>query len=851
MELRIPELSLVLLIGASGAGKSSFARRVFKPTEVVSSDYCRALISDDENNMETTDEAFELAEYIVRKRLKNGMLTVLDATNVQPAYRKRWVQMAREYHALPVAIVLDMPEKLCIERTRQRTDRNLSARVINTHVRQLHQSMRKLKEEGFRHIHTLRTEEEVNNITGVQRDALYNNKKHVTGPFDIIGDIHGCYEELCLLLDQLGYSVEKTDTGYGVQVTPPVGRTAVFLGDLVDRGPDSPSVLRLVMSMVKAGNAWCVPGNHDAKLLKYLLGKNVQLKHGLEKTVEQIKNEPADFIEDLKNFLDKLVSHYVFDGGRLVVAHAGLKEEMQGRGSGAVRSFCMYGETTGETDEFGLPVRYNWALEYKGKAMVVYGHTPVPEPDWLNRTIDIDTGCVFGGKLTALRYPERELVDVPALQQYCVPSKPLFIEPVRKETAEGGNAIDIEDVTGKQVIHTRYAGNVVIRAEQTAPALELMSRFSINPEWLIYLPPTMSPAETSPLHGILEHPAEAFAYYTKQGVTQVVCEEKHMGSRAVVIVCKDETVARKKFGSTTRGLGVCYTRTGRSYFNNEAIEAAFIERVNIALTNTDFWNRFETNWVCLDAELMPWSDKALSLIKDQYASVGTAALHTLEETLSVMQKASANLPQLNPMVERYTTRSKMVQDYTAAYRQYCREVNSLDDYKLAPFHILATEGKTYFDKSHEWHMQQIATICAADEKMLLATPYRVVDLNSNGQMEDAIAWWNNLTANGGEGIVVKPYQFVVKGKAGLVQPAIKIRGREYLRIIYGPEYTAPENMERLKKRGVSAKRTLAAKEFALGAEALEKFVANEPLRTVHQCVFAILALETEAIDPRL
>lgn len=847
MELNIPELSLVLLIGASGSGKSSFAAKHFKGTEVISSDYCRALVSDDENNVAATDDAFEVAEYIVRKRLKNGLLTVLDATNVQPAYRQRWVKLAREYHVLPVAIVLDMPEKVCLERSRNRTDRDMSLRVINTHIRQLHQGMRKLKDEGFRHIHILRNEDDVNNAS-IKRNLLYNNKKDVRGPFDIIGDVHGCYNELVMLLNELGYEVKPSDNAYGVEVIPPVGRTAVFVGDLVDRGPKSPAVLRLVMSMVKSKAAWCVPGNHDSKLLKYLNGKNVQLKHGLEKTVEQLQGESVEFIEELKKFLDGLVSHYVFDDGKLVVAHAGLREEMQGRGSGAVRSFCMYGETTGETDEFGLPVRYNWALEYKGKAMVVYGHTPVVEPEWINRTIDIDTGCVFGGKLSALRYPERELVSVNALEQYAVPSRPLT--PVAATPLDDIGAIDIEDVTGKLVVPTQYAGTVIVHENQTAPALEVMSRFAIDPRWLIYLPPTMSPVETSSMPEYLERPEEAFAYYAKNGITKVVCEEKHMGSRAVVVVCKDEASALKKFGAKDMK-GVCYTRTGRSYFTDAALEAAFIDRVNTALTKADFWQKHNTTWVCLDCELMPWSAKALSLIKDQYASVGAAASHALDETIAALQMADSSNAAIQTMLREYTERRAMVNDYVTAYQQYCAEVNSLDDYKLAPFHILATEGKTYFDQTHEWHMQQIAELCAADDKMLLATPYKIVDLSNEDEKQAAITWWEALTANGGEGIVVKPYHFVVRGKNGIIQPAVKVRGREYLHIIYGPEYTAPKNMERLKQRGLSAKRSLAVKEFALGAEALNKFVRNEPLRAVHQCVFAVLALETESIDPRL
>jgi protein phosphatase len=231
---------------------------------------------------------------------------------------------------------------------------------------------------------------------------LYNDKKDETGPFDIIGDVHGCFDELQELLLKLGYSVNRTDEtekNFGFSVIAPENRKVIFVGDLVDRGPDSPSVLRLVMSMVNSGVAYCVPGNHDLKLQKYLNGKQVQLKHGLEVTVKQLETETAQFKSTVEKFLYGLISHYVFDNGKLVVAHAGLKEEMQGRGSGAVRSFCMYGETTGEIDEFGLPVRHNWAKEYRGKAKVVYGHTPVPEAEWLNKTIDIDTGCVFGGKL--------------------------------------------------------------------------------------------------------------------------------------------------------------------------------------------------------------------------------------------------------------------------------------------------------------------------------------------------------------------------------------------------------------------------------------------------------------------
>ncbi len=242
------------------------------------------------------------------------------------------------------------------------------------------------------------------------------------GPFDIIGDVHGCYDELLMLLADLGYRVDiKTLT-----VTSPEGRTLVFVGDLVDRGPNSVDVLRLVMGMVSAGVALCVPGNHDAKLLKALQGRRVQMSHGLADTMRQIEAESLEFRQALMGFIDSMAPHIVLDGGNLAVAHAGLKENMIGHTSGGVREFALYGDTTGEKDVYGLPIRRDWAAEYHGSTLIVYGHTPQAEAHWMNNTINIDTGCVFGGKLTALRYPERGLLSVHSLRQYALPSRPFL-----------------------------------------------------------------------------------------------------------------------------------------------------------------------------------------------------------------------------------------------------------------------------------------------------------------------------------------------------------------------------------------------------------------------------------------
>lgn len=862
MKITIPELSLVILIGASGSGKSTFAHKHFQQYEILSSDFCRRLVSDNENDQKASHDAFDVLHYIATKRLATGKLTVIDATNVQPEDRKEYVKMAREYHVLPVAIVLNLPEQLCHERNQQRPDRQFGAHVVKRHTQALRRSLRGLEKEGFRYVHVLNSLEDINNLE-IERQPLWNNRKHERGPFDIIGDIHGCCDELELLLEKLGYYPSpnpspQAERGVESYYYHPEGRKVVFLGDLVDRGARILDTVNLVRNMVTAGTALCVPGNHEHKLLRKLRGKNVKLNHGLEQTLAEIDALPEDtrepYIKELREFIDSLVSHYVLDGGQLVVAHAGMKREMQGRGSGAVREFALYGETTGEIDEFGLPVRFNWAGEYRGDAMVVYGHTPVPEAEWLNNTIDIDTGCVFGGKLTALRYPEKELVSIPAAKVYCEPVKPIvetrYIASPFSGQQEHDEILNVDDVLGKRIINVRLQNNITIREENSIAALEVMSRFAANPKWLIYLPPTMSPVETSKLPGYLEHPQEAFAYYQNQGITEVVCEEKHMGSRAVVIVCRNEDAVRKRFGIVGEGIGICYTRTGRKFFNDDALEAEFIAKINQALSTSNFWETFNTDWVCLDCELMPWSAKAQALLQNQYAPVGVSSRTGLGDAVAMLEKASTRGVDVGAQLTAFTQRAQMANLYIDAYRRYCWKVNDISDIKLAPFHILATEGAVHTDKTHRWHMEQIAKIASCDP-ILLATNYKVIDLTDPSSQAEGIHWWEEMTQAGGEGMVVKPMDYIVKGNRGIIQPAVKCRGQEYLRIIYGAEYTSPENLNRLRQRGLSHKRSLAMREFALGVESLERFVSHQPLRRIHECVFGILALESEPVDPRL
>ncbi len=484
---------------------------------------------------------------------------------------------------------------------------------------------------------------------------------------------------------------------------------------------------------------------------------------------------------------------------------------------------------------------------------MVYGHTPVPEPEWLNRTINIDTGCVFGGRLTALRWPEKELVSVPAREPYADAVRPFMPVPAPALSAQQANddLLDIDDVRGKRLVTTRLHRNVTIREENAAAALEVMSRFAANPKWLIYLPPTMSPSETSKADGLLEHPGEAFSYYRANGVSTVVVEQKHMGSRAILIVCRNQDVARERFGILENEDGICYTRTGRRFFDDLALERELLASVRNSLDRSGFWERLDTNWVCLDCELMPWSAKALELVRQQYASVGTAARIGLGATVAALERAVGRGIDVGTLLERHKLRQDLADRFAQAYRHYCWPVESLRDIRIAPFHVMATEGAVHTDKDHAWHLKTIGGFVQPDDGLLMTTPFQTVDLADPSSEAAATDWWINLTDTGGEGAVVKPLSFVATGSRGLLQPAVKCRGREYLRIIYGPEYTLPEHLERLRQRGLSGKRSLALREFALGIEGLERFVQREPLRRVHECVFGVLALESEPVDPRL
>jgi len=414
LEITLPHLALLVLAGPSGSGKSTFAAQHFLPTQIVSSDAMRALISDDEADQSVSGPAFELLHDVVSKRLAAGRLTVVDSTALRAPARRDLVRIGQRFHVPVILLLFRANRATCLAHDALRP-RQVGAPIIDRQLPLVEETLHRMTGEGFDRVYVLDPSDLARLRFGYE--PLPTDRSLLNGPFDIIGDIHGCADELRGLLTRLGYAPDAA----GVW-RHPAQRLFVSLGDLTDRGPDSIGVLRILIPAVSAGAALYTPGNHCNKLMRYLLGHKVRVGHGLAETVAQLDNLPATERNSLIRAATRMISdappYLVLDRGRLVIAHAGIKEWMIGQMSRRIRDFTLYGDVTGELDAGGLPIRRDWASGYNGAYTVVYGHTVVPEPRWVNKTLNIDQGCVFGGRLTCLRWPEGELVQVHAARAY-------------------------------------------------------------------------------------------------------------------------------------------------------------------------------------------------------------------------------------------------------------------------------------------------------------------------------------------------------------------------------------------------------------------------------------------------
>lgn len=774
MKITVPDVCLVVLVGASSAGKTTLAQEHFRPSEVVSSDQCRLLVADDENDQGATEPAFELLHYIVSKRLEGARLTVVDATSLLPEDRRPLLSLARAYHVPAVAVILDVAYEVAAERNAQRPDRNLPAPALRAQVdRASRCDTEMLAGEGFSPVFTLAAEEASELTLDRVRPPTDHTADH--GPFDIVGDVHGCVDELVDLLAKLGYEVGPER----VSARHPEGRRAIFVGDLVDRGPDTPGVLRLVMGMVREGSALCAPGNHEARLVRALQGGEVTTGHGLSESLEQLAAASPELREEVIGFLEALPSHLVLDRGQLVVAHAGLPAHMHNRDSNAVRWFSLYGDTTGETDELGHQFRYPWARDYRSDATVVYGHTPVKVPEWVNNTICVDTACVFGGSLTALRHPEREIVSIPAAKVYYQP-------------VSGGEP----DAAQTTVLSTRLAGEIPVRSDLLGAAEEAARQGGLDRRWMVHVPSVVPPGPVTTRADLLEHPEDTFVAYAEAGVAEVICEYDHGGTQAVAVLCRDTDAAEQRFGRAETGpagsaaeeadperselpVGALYTREGLPVEEIIGADPAeLVDELRTAVETAGLWDELATGWLALEVEL-------------------------------------------------------------------------LGEERFAPVTVLAAESGVWVCEDRLWHLGIGERLHDAAPGRLVATRHTRVAVADVRSRARGIAWWQDVITSGGAGMVVRPLSACHRSETGgtepegrgFTQPGLKCRGQSHLQALYGEDYAAPENLLRLRDRDVAVELANARAAFALGVEAVERFVKHESLERVHECCLGAMAFD--------
>lgn len=866
VQISLPHAGIVLLVGPSNSGKTTLLNRlveqgILQRSETVSSDQFRLLVSDldfidlgkhtkDEQAVlyakyqQISEKAFTAMGQLINTRSALGKLTVVDATHLWPDDRKTSIDLASRNHVSALAIVLDLPEKLLLERDSRR-ELPRGRNRIKQQVRAFKNNLSSIDTEGFSATYFL-DEVELEQCTFVR---LSNPLvKEVGTGLDFIGDIHGCYDEFLELLDKLGFRPDE----FGLYVHPE-GRKLVSVGDILGRGPKSIECLNLFMSHVEKGLAYMIDSNHGWKIARWLMGRKVELAHGDEfvalefEHYEKVNGKVATelFKERVKNFLLAAPSNLVFSNngvGVIVATHAGIRDNYIGKQSKRISDFCRYGDTDG-LDESGKPIRKDWYVGHQSGELIVWGHDPSPQPAEVNNTINIDQGVVFGGRLTSYRYPEKTFVSVKAQKDYAA-DPDSFLQKWKRERFSPPNIQSL--LTGYSVSTEDY-GEIRIQEEYVKSSIEEISHYTIPIEELVYIPPTMSPTtEPSSFEDYLEHPKQAYEYYRQQGVTTMVVEKKHMGSRAILLLFKDVEVAVDYVGSPT--LGTIYTRTGRAFFDQEMTQT-ILEQLNAHLTRAKYFAKHKTDFVLLDAEILPWNLKAKELISAQYAHVSEVALMDRQKILEKLQLAQGNGWEVNSWLEEFQSKLDSAEVFRDVFQQYCWDTNGLEGIKIAPFHVLAHSDRTYFDQSHCWHMDQNREF-AKLSSLFIETEYKVV--TDEASEKEATRWWQEMTENGHEGFVVKPETFIAHNAKGrLIQPAIKVRGRKYLHIIYGIDYLQPENLSRLKQRKVGRKQRHALMEFALGIEGIRRFVNKEPIARVHECVLAALALEAEPVDPRL
>lgn len=885
LEMRFKYNEVIILSGPSSTGKSHFCKTYFSPSQVLSSDAFRIMVSDDEvcsfkpnESLVTFDDqdkkrfdllenaafrtvsedAFHLLNHALEIRAKHNRFTVVDATTLWAEDIEQYVEICHKYH-VPCSVIFfeaDLSQTLHFNSLRPYPRGANKIKHQFQLFKKLTQNKKRLGQSGIRSMyHMLPTED--HNVVIEQTNLTIP----IGNGLDVLGDGHGLLESRVNIIEKGGY-IKGSDGLF----RHPDGRKLVYLNDETSRGKlpmdgvkfgKYPSIAMAVMMMehVKAGLAYAVDSNHNFKIWRWLEGKNVTMAHGDEDVVSEFESfeleHGPEFTFELKkqlaHFLRQLPAHLIIeDRGiwRAVVTHAGIQDQMIGKQSKIINDYCRFGPTDGFCED-GRPNRLDWTKSHRNGMLVIWGHEPHDKVVVHNDAVNVDTGGFCGHYLSMFRYPEMQVVQEKVNQCFVDESN----NPILRRLANRFSPLSLQSFIHGFDVETPL-GKFHANSRNVQSVLELTSTKTAPIEEIVYIPPTMSPTPTtSDLPDYLEHPMDAFDYYKNHGIQRVICEKKHMGSRAVLCLFKDREAGVEYFGKPT--LGSILSRNGVRFFTKEN-EENLLQRLCFELA--PYFEQHRTKFILIDAEVMPWNLKASGLIDKQYALTAHAAIADRTTRLKALEEFAENhSTDISEEIQIAKQKLDNANSFQKAYEFYCWSADSqtMSGVQIAPFHILAFSNESHFDKDHVWHMEQSKYLSELST-LFVTTEHCIVTLEDDKQIKDATTWWEDMTSNGHEGMVVKPLDFITKNDKGQVlQPAIKVRGREYLRIIYGMDYLEPHNLKVLKKRSVKGKMKNALKEFHLSIESVRRFMEKDSLERIHECVLASLSYENDEIDPRL
>ena len=759
---RIPELSpRRARRRRPGRASRRSPRRHFRRPRSSRPTSAAGLVSDDENDQAATDAAFDVLHFIAGKRLEAGQLTVVDATNVQPEARTPLVALARRP---PRAAGRHRARRArggrAASATQPRPDRDFGAHVIRNQ-RQPAAAVDEAACSGKASARSSRS-------TGRRRDRRRHRRARAAAGPTAATSTGPSTSSATSTAATTSWSSCSADSA--TRSAPTARRRAIptaggpsSSATWSTAGPATPDVLRLVMAHGRGRRRAVRPRQprEQARCARCGAATSQSATGWPSRSPSSTPSRRSSRTE-VATFIDGLVSHSVLDGGKLVVAHAGLPEEMHGRASGAVRSFALYGDTTGETDEFGLPVRYPWADDYRGerdgrlRPHAGAGGGLGQQHDLHRHRLRVRRHA-HGAALARARAG----LGAGAHARTTSRPRPLAPSAGRRGRRARPADLDLDDVLGKRIIDTRLDRTVTIREENAAAALEVMSRFAVDPRWLVYLPPTMSPTRDHRARRPARASGRGVRRLRRDGVTAVVCEEKHMGSRAVVVVCRDERRGRaRRFGVDSGRRRIVYTRTGRPFFDDAAVEQGCSTRCAPPSTRAGLWDELETDWLVLDCELLPWSAKAEELLRRQYASVGAAAMATLGRR--GRGRAGRRRPRRRrrrPAGSAPTERAEMAGRLRRRLPALLLAGRRLDDLALAPFQVLAGRGQGPRRPRPPLAPRDRSTGSPRPTRRRSARtrPASVVDLDDARQRGGGDrAGGRSSPRAGGEGMVVKP-----------------------------------------------------------------------------------------------